>query len=731
MNGDGSFEIIAPRHSVLYVWRNNGSLLWKTAFGYSASNSPSHGTTRMWPSPVVGDFNRDGRLEIAVAGGIEDNLGINLCLYDGSGNAMPGWPKRFGDSEVRSIAAADVDGDGMIEILVNKTSGGPVTTIYRYDGSMLPNWPQVNASCNPPPPAEACWDFGGYNQNIGAADLDGDGMADVISTYDAIGFGVFRGSGAPFPTAPEFSDRVITATEMYHDLALSIRGWGTGDRSEFTSSPPVVADIFGDGVPRIILAGDHEHSLSTENRGTEVWVVNRDLRRPAGWTWPRDTGIPLGGLDYLGPNIVHTMPSPSLANLDGSSGLKILVPGYDGKLHVYNANGTVYWEYPFSTVSTPYTGASEALVADLNGDGSPEVIFATFTSGDFGEPDTPAHLVILSGSGALLHRVELPDRGSMAAPTIADLDGDGDLEIVVSLKDQVGGGLAGVQIYDVPGSSDNCVMWGTGRGGLLRSGLYMPQIGPATPPALTIEPVATPTNLGSQPITGTVDPGATVTVKTDSAASDGSAAVSGGSWSYTITGLAWGTNSVTVTAMDGAGRKSFVNTSITRSPQLVITLGGTGSGSVTSSPEGIDCPPDCSALFPYDSGVTLTAYPGADSLFGGWSACLGTGLCSLTMDSDRSITPLFEYVKPARIEGVPPAYYDGIGEAYGNLAADGGTIRGREFLFTEEVVLNRGISVTVDGGYDLHYSARTGYSTIKGILAVQSGSLTVGNLLLR
>jgi hypothetical protein len=38
---------------------------------------------------------------------------------------MPGWPKRFGDLEVRSISSADVDGDGKIEILVKRTAGGP------------------------------------------------------------------------------------------------------------------------------------------------------------------------------------------------------------------------------------------------------------------------------------------------------------------------------------------------------------------------------------------------------------------------------------------------------------------------------------------------------------------------------------------------------------------------------------------------------------------------------
>jgi hypothetical protein len=731
INGDGSFEIIAPRHSVLYVWRNDGTLLWKSAFGYSASSSPAHGTTRMWPSPVVGDFNRDGRLEIAVAGGIEGDLGINLCLYDGSGNVLAGWPKRFGDLEVRSIAAADVDGDGKIEILVNKTGEGPVTSVYRYNGAIQPNWPQVTASCNPPSPAEACWDFGGYNQNIGAGDLDGDGIADVISTYDAIGFGVFRGNGAPFPTAPEFSDRVITAVEAYHDIALSRQGWGTGDRSEFTSSPPVIADLFGDGEQRIILAGDHEHSQSTENKGTTVWVLNRDLRRPTGWEWPKDTGMPLGGLDYMGPNIVHTMPSPSVANLDGSTGLKILVPGYDGKLHVYNPNGTIFWEYPFSTVASPYTGASEALVADLNGDGNPEVIFTTFSSGGFNDPDTPAYLVILSNSGALLHKLLLPDRGSMAAPTVADIDGDGDLEIVISLKDRVAGGnLSGVQIYDVPGSSDNCVMWGTGRGGLLRQGAYQPQLGTPLPPTLTINPVTTPTNPSSQTITGTTAPGVTVTVATDTSASDGSATVTGTNWSYNITGLAWGANNVTVTAMDGAGRKSVGSTAITRSPKLNTTFAGTGSGIVSSNPEGIECPGLCYHLFTTNSIVSLTAYPDGNSVFSGWSACAGTAGCNVTMDGDRSVTVSFNYVKPARTAGAPPSYYDSIGDAYFHLGT-GSRIEAREFLFDEDLLLNKGIPVSIGGGYDIGYSGNSGYTTIRGSLTVQNGSLMVERVVIR
>lgn len=58
----------------------------------------------------------------------------------------------------------------------------------------------------------------------------------------------------------------------------------------------------------------------------------------------------------------------------------------------------------------------------------------------------------------------------MAAPSIADLDGDGQPELVISLKDSLGAGQGGVQIWDLPGASNNCLLWPTGRGSWLRQG---------------------------------------------------------------------------------------------------------------------------------------------------------------------------------------------------------------------------------------------------------------------
>jgi hypothetical protein len=79
--------------------------------------------------------------------------------------------------------------------------------------------------------------------------------------------------------------------------------------------------------------------------------------------------------------------------------------------------------------------------------------------------------MILSASGTVLHDVPLPDpgyngngNGAPAAPTVGDVDGDGQLEILVQTFDH------GLDVFTVPGSGTNCVVWPTARGGPLRMG---------------------------------------------------------------------------------------------------------------------------------------------------------------------------------------------------------------------------------------------------------------------
>lgn len=76
---------------------------------------------------------------------------------------------------------------------------------------------------------------------------------------------------------------------------------------------------------------------------------------------------------------------------------------------------------------------------------------------------------------------------------------------------------------------------------------------------------------------------------------------------------------------------------------LTVNKTGTGSGTVTSSPAGINCGATCSASFAQGTTVTLTAAPASGSVFAGWSGggCSGTGTCTVTMSAAQSVTATF------------------------------------------------------------------------------------------
>ena len=76
---------------------------------------------------------------------------------------------------------------------------------------------------------------------------------------------------------------------------------------------------------------------------------------------------------------------------------------------------------------------------------------------------------------------------------------------------------------------------------------------------------------------------------------------------------------------------------------LTVNKSGTGSGTVGSSPGGIDCGSTCSASYASGTSVTLTASPANGSTFAGWSgACNGTGACAVGMSAAQTVTATFD-----------------------------------------------------------------------------------------
>ena len=75
---------------------------------------------------------------------------------------------------------------------------------------------------------------------------------------------------------------------------------------------------------------------------------------------------------------------------------------------------------------------------------------------------------------------------------------------------------------------------------------------------------------------------------------------------------------------------------------LTVHRSGKGTGRITSSPAGINCPATCETSFQYGTSVRLTATPTSNSRFVGWSGnCSGTSTCVLAMKGNRGATATF------------------------------------------------------------------------------------------
>jgi hypothetical protein len=76
---------------------------------------------------------------------------------------------------------------------------------------------------------------------------------------------------------------------------------------------------------------------------------------------------------------------------------------------------------------------------------------------------------------------------------------------------------------------------------------------------------------------------------------------------------------------------------------LTVSKTGSGSGTVTSNPGGINCGSTCAASFTAGTSVTLTATASAGSTFTGWSGggCSGTATCTVTLNANTTVTATF------------------------------------------------------------------------------------------
>jgi len=162
--------------------------------------------------------------------------------------------------------------------------------------------------------------------------------------------------------------------------------------------------------------------------------------------------------------------------------------------------------------------------------------------------------------------------------------------------------------------------------------------------------VATPTfSPGGGTYTGSVTvtisdatSGATIHYTTDGSTPTTSSAVYPGALTFTQT-----TTLRAMAAASGMTNSGVASATYTIQQQkftLTVNKTDLGSGTVTSSPSGINCGSTCSATYVSGTTVTLTATPDLLSGFGGWSGCdsVSGNTCTVNMNSARSVTADFK-----------------------------------------------------------------------------------------
>jgi hypothetical protein len=229
--------------------------------------------------------------------------------------------------------------------------------------------------------------------------------------------------------------------------------------------PIALGDLNGDNVPDIVVGGSDGKVHAYTGNGQMIWSVDTGDMAIGGKAAIGDldndgtnevvigagsTSTPQahGGLyvfehtgaqrcaftpaDFTGEGIRDGIfSSPAIADLDQNDGgrLEIVFGGYDAHVRALHDNCTVYWEHFVRD-----TVWSSPAIADFDDDGSPEVIIGV---------DTHLEPAFGTTNGGRLHiyradgQSELPgfpvqiDEVIYSSPAVGDIDGDGDLEIIV------------------------------------------------------------------------------------------------------------------------------------------------------------------------------------------------------------------------------------------------------------------------------------------------------------
>ena len=382
MDLDGDLDVLGAASEagdLLAWWENDGT---PTGAGWAQNNIQT--SYKEAHSVFAADIDGDGDIDVVGTSGGEGSDTDRIDWFENDGSQ--GFTKRTIDSTYGNawgVYVKDLDFDGDLDVL-SSASGADDVTWWENDGS----------------PSDGGWtehtiegDFDGA-RHVYAEDVDSDGDIDVLAVANIGDDITWWENTATFSLSPTWTTRSINTAA---DGAEAIH----------------VGDIDGDGDLDVVAAlyGDNQ----------VAWYENDGTPSDGGWTHHIVK-------DYTG----NGMEDVFVADIDDDGDLDIISAEGNGDKILYHINdgtpGNGVWATNTVVSGTDADGVLSVHVADIDSDGDLDVVAALFMTSHVvwiendGSPNNggwTSHDVVSSSSSKESYDV-----------TVGDIDGDGDLDIV-------------------------------------------------------------------------------------------------------------------------------------------------------------------------------------------------------------------------------------------------------------------------------------------------------------